>query len=250
MSKLNIGIVGATGKVGKVFLTLLEERKTPVKNLKLFCSERNKGLCVSFNKKNFKTECLKPGCFSNLDLVFFSAGEDISLEWAPKALQEGALVVDNSSAFRDSHKLIVNEVNAHLLNPKKPEIIANPNCSTMQLMLLIHPLNQNFSIDYVKMASYQSVSGYGYLAEKELLEQTKHYLKHSTLPKPEVFPHPIAFNTIPQIGHFNQKGLCTEEDKIIKETRKILDNKNFKISPFTVRVPSFKWSCRGCLGLF
>lgn len=234
---VRIGIVGATGKVGQAFLSLMKERKTPVKELALFGSKK-RSKKIHFGKNKFSINTLKKGCFKNLDLVFFSAGEDVSKKWASEAIKSGAFVIDNSAAFRQSHKLIVPEINGHLLQSKKAEIIANPNCSTIQLVMVLHPLNKKMKIDSVKVASYQSVSGYGIQAEEELLKQMRSYLKTKKVGKPSVFPHPIAFNTIPQIGSFNKKGLCTEEEKILRETRKILQTPYLKVSPFTVRVPS------------
>lgn len=237
---LKVGVVGATGMVGEVFLTLLEERKFPVSELRLFASEKSEGQTVLFKNKQTTLQTLKAECFSGLDLVFFSSGDDISREWAPKAVAAGAFAVDNSAAFRMDPKtpLIVPEINSHLIPPRnQPSLIANPNCSTIQLVMALLPLQKAFGIESVYVASYQAVSGAGKAARDELIEQTKAKINESDFPAKE-FPHPIAFNCIPQIGSFADDGFCSEERKIISETKKILAEPQLKVSAFTVRVPS------------
>lgn len=242
---VNVGVVGATGAVGEAFLKLLKDRNFPVGNLKLFASENSKGLEISFKNKSYKCEVLKLGAFKELDLVFFSSGDDISKEWAPIAVEEGAFAIDNSAAFRMSaeHKLIVPEVNGHLLkNSGSSELIANPNCSTIQLVVALAPLEKDFGIESVHVATYQSVSGAGKEGRDELITQAKQYLEG----KPQtakVFSHPIAFNSIPQIGSFNEFGFSSEEMKVMLETRKIMDLPQLPISAFTVRVPTFNVHC-------
>lgn len=240
--KINIGVVGATGAVGEAFLKLLQERNFPVGNLKLFASENSKGLNILFNGVNYPCEVLSENCFEGLDLVFFSSGDDISKTWAPRAVQQGAFAVDNSAAFRMSpeHKLIVPEINGHLLNSNGPkEVIANPNCSTIQLVVALAPLHQQFELADVKVATYQSVSGAGKEGREELLSQTQEFLSGTqSSSKPKVFAHTIAFNCIPQIGSFNDSGFSSEEMKIMYETRKILNLPDLPVSAFTVRVPS------------
>jgi aspartate-semialdehyde dehydrogenase len=169
-----------------------------------------------------------------LDLVFFSSGDDISKEWAPQAVKAGAWAVDNSNAFRmdGDVKLIVPEVNGDLLNKKNPEIIANPNCTTIQLVVALKPLMDQFGISDVKIASYQAVSGAGQAGHDELLAQ----IEDQDSP-PKTFAHPIRFNCIPQIGSFSENGFCTEETKVMNETRKILRHPKLGVSVFTVRVP-------------
>ena len=186
-------------------------------------------------------EFLKPGCFSGLDLVFFSSGDDISQEWAPQALAAGAFVIDNSSAFRShpTFPLVVPEVNGQIL-PRKghPTIVANPNCSTVQLVVTLQALKK-FGLKDVRVASFQSVSGAGKAGRDELIAQTKEQVTTGKVQTPaKVFAHKIAFNCIPQIGGFNEQGFCTEEMKIINETRKILALPGLKISAFTVRIAS------------
>lgn len=239
-----VGIVGATGMVGTSFLTLLESRGFHFDELRLFASENSEGQFRVYRGAKIAVQTLKPGCFQGLDLAFFSSGDDISAEWAPKAVIEGAWVVDNSAAFRmTEHPLVVPEVNGDLLDGlRAPTIIANPNCSTIQLVVALRPLQQAFGIDHVTVASYQAVSGAGQKAQDELLGQVgtlarRDYAAPADL-APQIFPHPIAFNCIPQVGSFNADGFCSEEMKIMKETRKILRHPDLKISAMTVRVPA------------
>ena len=240
--QINIGIVGATGLVGEVFLQLLEERGFPVGELRLFASERSNGLTRQFSGKNIPVQSLKPGCFNGLQLVFFSSGDEISKEWAPQAVSAGAYAVDNSAAFRMHPQvpLVVPEVNGAQI-PKQPAIIANPNCSTIQLVLALNPLAQDFGLESVHVATYQSVSGAGKAAQIELVDQTKQWLNGD--PESEIkaqnLPHQIAFNCVPQIGSFDSSGFCSEEIKIMHETRKILNLPQLMVSAFTVRIPSW-----------
>lgn len=235
----SVGIVGATGMVGEVFLQLLEERRFPVKILKLFASERSSGQSRPFRGDKVPVETLADGCFNGLDLVFFSSGDDISKEWAPKAARAGAVAVDNSAAFRVDEKtdLVVPEVNGHLLRGRTPRVIANPNCSTIQLVVALKPLLKDFGIESVHVATYQAVSGAGRNGQEELAHQLQSWAAKKTPNDPQTFPHPIAMNCIPQIGGFEDNGFCTEELKIMRETKKILGDSTFHISAFTVRVP-------------
>lgn len=237
---INVGVVGATGMVGEVFVELLQTRKFPVNDLKLFASEKSEGKTISFNGKAVAIETLTEGCFQGLDLVFFSSGDDISKTWAPKAVAAGAFAVDNSAAFRMSsdYPLVVPEVNADLIPPKSsPTIIANPNCSTIQLVVALEALKK-FGLKKVNVSSYQAVSGAGKAGRDELIDQLKDYLDGAETVKVEAFPHQIAFNCVPQIGSFNEEGFCSEEMKIMKETQKILRLPELPVSAFTVRIPS------------
>lgn len=238
---MNIGVVGATGMVGEVFIDILGKRKFPITNLRLFASEKSTGLKIHAADRDWPVESLKRGCFKNLDLVFFSSGDDISAEWAPQAAEAGAFAIDNSAAFRMHKKipLIVPEVNSHKIPPKsKPGIIANPNCSTIQLVVALQALKK-FGLKEIRLATYQSVSGAGKAGRDELLAQTREQLSGGKIKTPaKTFTHKIAFNCIPQIGAFNDQGFCSEEVKIIKETRKILELPKLHVSAFTVRVPS------------
>lgn len=234
---IKIGILGATGLVGTTFLNLLEKSPLNIQSLTPFASERSAGQKLSFRGQEYTIEVPNKESLKDLDLVFVSSEADISEKWAPVAMEQGAYVIDNSSAFRmdDRFALVVPEVNAHLLQKGKPTIIANPNCSTIQLMLPLYGLAQEFTIESVRVASYQSVSGAGKEAQEELLAQSmKPHEEHA----PKAFTHPIAFNTIPQIGSFLEDGFCSEEDKIMRESRKILNLPELNISAFTVRVPS------------
>ncbi|OQW49918.1 MAG: aspartate-semialdehyde dehydrogenase [Proteobacteria bacterium SG_bin7] len=236
----SVAIVGATGLVGSLFIELLKSRKFPVSDLHLFASDKSVGQKVKFGKKNYSVKKLSPGCFAGVEFAFFSSGDSISAEWAPEAMKAGATVIDNSAAFRmhPNNKLIVPEINGALLGSKrKAEIIANPNCSTIQLVMALKPLYDHFGISDVRVSTYQSVSGAGKAAFEELVSETKAVLAKKKF-KTKEFVKPIAFNSIPQVGSIGDDGFCSEENKIIKETKKILDSDSFKISAFTVRVPS------------
>jgi aspartate-semialdehyde dehydrogenase len=239
MRKLNVGVVGATGMVGEVFLELLEERKFPVNELKLFASDRSKGRTREFQGREVPLDTLSEDGFKGLDLVFFSSGDDVSEEWAPLAVKAGAVAVDNSAAFRmsDEYPLIVPEVNGDLC--KSSKLIANPNCSTIQLVVALHPLLRDFGLESVHVATYQAVSGAGRDGQTELRAQTESWTKGEKDLSPQTFPHPIAMSAIPQIGGFNDQGFCSEEMKIMRETRKILRDKSFRVSAFTARIPAW-----------
>lgn len=236
---LRVGVVGATGMVGQTFMNILEERRFPMMELRPFASDASAGKKIHVHGQDWTVQTLKESCFDGLDLVFFSSGDDISKEWAPQAAKAGAFAIDNSAAFRmdPSIHLIVPEVNGHLVNSQsKPQIIANPNCSTIQLVVALKPLADKFGLEEVRVSSYQAVSGAGLAGYEELLSQTEDY--KNPHPKAVAFPHPILFNCIPQIGSFNDDGFCSEEVKIMKETRKILDLRSLKVSAFTVRIPA------------
>ncbi len=248
--KKNIGIVGATGVVGETFLRLLKERKFPVESLRLFASEKSKGQKIIFNNNEYFINTLSEGCFKGLDLVFFSSGDEISKEWAPKAALEGAFAVDNSAAFRmdPNTVLCVPEINLKEVKKDTPKVIANPNCSTIQLVVALAPLKK-FGLKSVRVSTYQAVSGAGKAGKKELLSQTREALSleelktntntnHSKALKGEVFSTQIAFNAIPEIGSQKESGYCTEELKIMKESKKILSLPELQISAFTVRIPA------------
>ncbi len=246
MRPLNVGVVGATGVVGETFIELLQERKFPVADLKLFASDASLGMTRVLNAKEYPVTTLNDDCFKGLDIVFFSAGENISQKWAPVAVASGAYAIDNSSAFRmnDDYPLVVPEVNGDLLRScKAPTIIANPNCSTIQLVVALAPLQKKFGIESVRVASYQSVSGAGRDGMSELVESTAVDLNRlktngDRANAGKIFPKNIAFNSIPQIGEFDDSGFCGEEKKIIFETKKILRQNDLRVSAFTVRVPT------------
>lgn len=235
---LKVGVVGATGMVGQTFMNILAERDFPISELRPFASENSLGKKIELQGQQWPVQVLKENCFDGLDLVFFSSGDDISKEWAPKAVASGAFAVDNSAAYRMDPEtvLIVPEVNGHLINKdSKPQIIANPNCSTIQLVVALKPLLEKFGLEEVRVSTYQAVSGAGQAGPDELIEQTtNHQADHAG----KTFPHQILFNCIPQIGSFNDEGYCSEEVKIMKETRKILSQPKLKVSAFTVRIPA------------
>lgn len=236
---LKIGVVGATGMVGQTFMNILEERQFPISELRPFASENSLGKNIELRGQKWPVQILKDGCFDGLDLVFFSSGDDISKEWAPRAVAAGAFAVDNSAAFRmdPATVLVVPEVNGHLVDKNSPpQIIANPNCSTIQLVVALKPLLEKFGLEEVRVSTYQAVSGAGQGGYDELLEQTHNHQNENLQPK--TFPHTILFNCIPQIGSFNSDGYCSEEVKIMKETRKILEQEALKVSAFTVRIPA------------
>lgn len=239
LKNLKVGVVGATGMVGKSFMETLEQRKFPISELRPFASEASLGKPVSLQGKTWACQILKSGCFAGLDLVFFSSGDDISKEWAPQAVAAGAYAVDNSNAFRMDQGvlLIVPEVNGDLLREASdPQVIANPNCTTMQLVVALKPLQDQFGIEAVRVASYQAVSGAGQPGFDELMDQVKGFEKDPN-PVPKTFGHPILFNCIPEIGSFNDQGYTSEEFKVMNETKKILRAPEMKVSAFTVRVP-------------
>lgn len=236
---LKVGLVGATGVVGETFINILEEYAQPIAELRPFASQNSLGIKLELAGQQWPVQVLKPGCFDGLDMVFFSSGDDISREWAPQAVKAGAFAIDNSNAFRmdDGISLVVPEVNGNLLGAdSKPQIIANPNCSTIQLVVALKPLLDKFGLDNVTVATYQAVSGAGLPGYEELLSQTKNYQQADHEPK--AFSKQILFNCIPQIGSFGEDGFSTEESKIMNESAKILGVKDLNVSAFTVRVPA------------
>ncbi|MAV90532.1 MAG: aspartate-semialdehyde dehydrogenase [Bdellovibrionaceae bacterium] len=243
-SPINIGVVGATGMVGESFLNLIEKRNFPFGDVRLFASERSLGQTRKVGDKEFPIEELSEERFHGLDVVFFSSGDDISKEWAPKAAQAGAFAIDNSAAFRMSsrHELIVPEINGARI-PANPTIIANPNCSTIQLVMALNAL-KNFGLQSVQVASYQSVSGAGMAGQKELADQLLEDLKkdnpiEDASKTSSTFGKTPAFNCVPKVGSFDEDGFCSEEVKIVNETKKILELPDLRVSAFTVRIPSW-----------
>lgn len=237
MKKYNIGIVGATGMVGQTFLRLIEERNFPLAALRPFASENSSGKKLKCKDQSWEVKHLQSGCFEGLDLVFIATGDDLSLQWSPQAVKAGAFVVDNSAAFRmnPNSELVVPEINLKKVDRKKPQIVANPNCTTIQLVMALKPLQDAFGLEDVRVSSYQSVSGAGAPGFEELMDQMANFKSGKLTAK--VFPHPILNNVIPQIGTFGDDGFCSEEVKVMQETKKILDQKDLKVSAFTVRVP-------------
>lgn len=234
--KFKVGLVGATGMVGKVFVQLLKERNFPLAELRAFASDNSQGKKIELQGQQWEIQTLKPNCFDGLDMVFFSSGDDISKDWAPQAVRAGAYVIDNSAAFRMDKEvpLVVPEVNWEPELLKKSCIIANPNCTTIQLVVALKPLRDAFGLEDVKVSSYQAVSGAGQAGYDELMYQTQNY---QSVQKPQTFSRQILFNCVPQIGSFNEQGYTSEEMKVVNETKKILGEAQLKVSAFTVRVP-------------
>jgi aspartate-semialdehyde dehydrogenase len=237
---LRVAVVGATGNVGREMLTILEERLFPADEVIALASRRSVGVEVSYGDKTLKVKDLETYDFSGVDLVLMSAGGKVSKEWSPRIGATGAVVIDNSSAWRMDPRvpLIVPEVNPDAIaGYDKLNIIANPNCSTAQLVVALKPLHDRAKIRRVVVATYQSVSGAGKEAMDELWTQTRGIFVNDELVK-EAFPKQIAFNVIPQGGEFMDDGYTTEEWKIEVETKKILDPK-IKLTATSVRVPVF-----------
>lgn len=239
MKSIKLGIVGATGLVGETFLKILDERKTPVSELRLFASEQSLGKKIKFRDQEISVEVLAPNRFDGLDVVFFSSGDDISKEWAPVAVKAGAYAIDNSAAFRmdPNTALVVPEINMDHITAKKPQVIANPNCSTIQMVIPLQAL-KSLDLESVHVASYQSVSGAGKEAIEDLKNQSQQVLKGQTPAAGKNFVRPISFDLHPIIGSLDNDGFCSEENKIVAETKKILSLPQLKVSAFTVRVPT------------
>jgi aspartate-semialdehyde dehydrogenase len=236
----NVAIVGATGNVGREMLNILAEREFPANEIFAIASRRSIGVEVSFGDKTLKCHDLEQFDFSKCDFALMSAGGDVSKEWSPRIGAQGCLVIDNSSAWRYDIDvpLVVPEVNANAVEGfKKKNIIANPNCSTAQLVVALKPLHDVAKIKRVVVATYQSVSGAGKEAIDELWNQTRGIFVTDE-PTPEVFTKQIAFNCIPHIDRFMEDGSTREEWKMVAETKKILDPK-IKLTATCVRVPVF-----------
>ncbi|MDH3325662.1 MAG: aspartate-semialdehyde dehydrogenase [Gammaproteobacteria bacterium] len=239
--KYNVAIVGATGAVGETMLSILEERDFPVDNLYLLASERSAGTRIQFNGKNITVTDLAKFDFSQVDIGLFSAGGGISKEYAPKAAEAGCVVIDNTSEFRldDDIPLVVPEVNPHAIAKyKNRNIIANPNCSTIQMLVALKPIYDAVGITRINVATYQAVSGTGKEAIAELAGQTTALLNLQEL-NVDVYPKQIAFNVLPQIDVFMDNGYTREEMKMVWETQKIFEDKEIQVNPTAVRVPVF-----------
>jgi len=239
--KYNIAIVGATGAVGEQLREVLEERQLPVGELRLFASERSAGQFLPFQNKQLRVNVLKEDSLQGIDIGLFSAGGKVSAKFAPIAVAAGAVVVDNTSHFRmePDVPLVVPEVNAkEIAQFKNRGIIANPNCSTIQMVVAIKPIHDAARIKRIVVSTYQSVSGAGRMAMEELSQQVGALFNGREIKK-EKFPHQIAFNCIPHIDVFLENGYTKEEWKMIQETRKILDEPSLPVTATSVRVPVF-----------
>jgi aspartate-semialdehyde dehydrogenase len=232
-----VGILGATGAVGHELLELLESRNFPLANLKLFASERSAGKNLPFKGENIAVEAVSENSFKDIDILLASAGGTTSKAWAYKAVDAGAVVIDNSSAFRMSPEvpLIVPEVNPDAAANHRG-IIANPNCTTILMAVAIYPLHQIKKIQRIVAATYQSASGAGAKAMAEVQAQASAILAGKQ-PPTEIFPYPLAFNLFPHNTPLNDMGYCEEEMKMVKETQKIFGDEDIRITATCVRVP-------------
>ena len=233
----NVAIAGATGAVGREFLKLMEARDFPINNLKLLASERSVGKKLEFCGELIAVEELTPKSFQGVDLAFFSAGKGRSREFVRHAVDAGTVVIDNSSAFRmdPDVPLVVPEINPHMAF-KHNGIIANPNCSTIQMVVALNPLHKAATINRVVVSTYQSASGAGAKGMRELLKQTQAWVNNEPL-EVSAFPAQIAFNLFPHVDVFLKNGYTREEMKMVNETRKIMDAPEMGISATCVRVP-------------
>ena len=241
MSKqFKVAVVGATGAVGEVMLSILAERDFPASEVIALASERSAGTSVAFGNGDLVVQDLATFDPTGVDIALFSAGGATSKEYAPKFAAAGAVVIDNSSTFRydDDVPLVVSEVNPEAARNRPRGIIANPNCSTMQLMVALKPIHDAAGIERINVATYQSVSGAGRSALEELGRQTANLLNFQDA-DPQRFPVQIAFNLIPHIDDFQDNGYTKEEMKLVWETRKILGDDSIQVNPTAVRVPVF-----------
>jgi aspartate-semialdehyde dehydrogenase len=234
----NVAVVGALGLVGREMMKTLQQRKFPVAEFRPLDQARFEGTEVEFNGSRYRSLTASKENFKDVDLAIFSAGGDASLELAPKAVEMGAVVVDNSSAWRmdPACPLVVPEVNPHDLTRHKG-IIANPNCSTIQMVVALKPLHDFARIKRVVVSTYQAVSGGGKFGIDDLLEQTQAFAAGKELPNPRKFQYHIAFNLIPHIDVFQEGGYTKEEWKMVRETQKIMGDNTIKVTATCVRVP-------------
>ncbi len=231
---MKVVVVGATGLVGRKMLQLLEEMNFPLDQLLVSASARSVGKKLSFRDDDLEVISLQDAVNEKPDIALFSAGSETSKQWAPKFAEVGTLVIDNSSAWRmdPAIPLVVPEINGKVLTPRH-KIIANPNCSTIQMVLALAPLHAAFEINRIVVSTYQSVSGSGAKGIQQMMDE------RAGKPGTPVYPHPIDMNTLPHAGDFDETGYTTEEIKLVNETRKILDAPNLAITATAVRVPVF-----------
>jgi aspartate-semialdehyde dehydrogenase len=230
---MKLAVVGATGLVGQEILKVLEERSFPFNELYLVASAKSVGQSLTFKGKEYKIKSIEEVCKLAPDVAIFSAGGGTSLEWAPKFAEAGTIVIDNSSAWRmdPTKKLIVPEINGHVLTIDD-RIIANPNCSTIQMVLALAPLHVKYRVKRVVVSTYQSVTGTGKDAVQQMMNERK------GVDGPKVYPHPIDLNALPHIDTFLDNGYTKEEMKMVNETRKIMGDDSIGVTSTTVRIPS------------
>lgn len=239
MKKYDVAVVGATGAVGEQMLAILAQRNFPVNNVYALASSRSVGKKVAFGDVELEVQDLAEFDFSKTQIGLFSPGASISKEYAPKAAAQGCVVIDNTSQFRydDDIPLVVPEVNAHqIANYKTRGIIANPNCSTIQMLVALKPLHDAVGIERVNVATYQAVSGTGTDAIEELDQQSRNILNDKPI-NCDVYPKQIAFNALPHIDKFMENGYTKEEMKMVWETQKIMEDESIMVNPTTVRIP-------------
>ena len=230
---MKIAVVGATGMVGEVMLKVLAERNFPITELILVASEKSVGKIISFKNKDHKVVGLETAVSMSPDIALFSAGGSISLEWAPKFVEVGTTVIDNSSAWRmyQNIKLVVPEINANQLT-REDKIIANPNCSTIQMVMVLAPLHKKYKIKRIVVSTYQSISGTGVKAVKQLENEL------AGIKGEMAYPYPIHQNALPHCDVFEDNGYTKEEMKLVRETQKILDDKTIAVTATAVRIPT------------
>jgi len=240
--KWNVAVLGATGLVGETIIKVLKERNFPLNELYPLASDRSLGKTIEFNGKKIDIIDAETFDFSKTDIGLFSAGGEISRQYAPKAVATGCVVIDNTSEFRydDDIPLVIPEVNPHAIAGfRKRGIIANPNCSTIQMLVALKPLHDAAHIERINVATYQSVSGAGKAAVDELVQQTVGLMSGKGVSKSKVMPVQIAFNAIPQIDKFQDNGYTKEEMKFLWETQKILGDPEIRVNATNVRIPVF-----------
>ena len=238
--KLQVAVVGSTGTIGQVLITILNQREFPIANLYPVASKRSLNENIFFAKKQLEVQDIEGFNFSNIDLAFFCAGGEIAKIYAPVAAMQGCIVIDNSSFFRydEDVPLIIPEVNPQALSQyTKRNIISNPNCSTIQMLVALNPLHVAAGIRRINVSTYQSVSGSGSHAVSELITQTGELLNGRPAIA-NIYPHQIAFNALPHIDSFQENGYSKEEMKMVWETKKILEDEDILINPTTVRIPT------------
>lgn len=230
---MKLAVVGATGLVGQEILSVLEERSFPFTELYLIASAKSVGQTLKFKGKDYTVKSIEEGCKLAPDIAIFSAGGGTSTEWAPKYAEAGSIVIDNSSAWRmdPSKKLVVPEINGHVLTIDD-RIIANPNCSTIQMVMALAPLHVKYRIKRIVVSTYQSVTGTGKDAVQQMMNERQ------GVDGPKVYPHPIDMNALPHIDVFQDNGYTKEEMKMVNETRKILEDNTIGVTSTTVRIPA------------
>ena len=237
----NIAIVGATGLVGEAMREILEQREFPVGELYLLAGERSAGQSLQFRDKSHKVGLLQDFDFSQVEIALFSAGSDVSMQYAPIAADAGCVVIDNASCFRydPDIPLVIPEVNPEMVGEYRNQgIIANPNCSTIQMLMALSPIHREVGIERINVSTYQAVSGSGRKAVEELAGQTARLLNGLSV-DPDVYPKQITFNVLPQIDAIQDNGYTREEMKMVLETQKILGDDSIRVNPTCVRVPVF-----------